>query len=176
MSRIAPQTASTRRPRRRLMALAALAGAMLTLALSGQAFAAYQDLRSPDARDAARLSELATPATSYQDLRSPDARDAARLSEQSVRPTSYRDLRSPDAADAGRQAEQGGYQDLRSPDARDAGRLVPQAPVASSSPSSDGFDWGYLAIGAAALLLLIGVGTRITRSLRLDAKSSVPTS
>lgn len=33
----------------------------------------YQDLRSPDARDAGRAAE----ASDYQDLRSPDARDAA---------------------------------------------------------------------------------------------------
>ncbi len=130
----------------------ALAASMLTLALAGQAFANTQDLRSPDARDAARLSQLATPTTTYQDLRSPDARDAASVSEQ------------------------GQYQDLRSPDARDAGRVVPQAPVASASPSSDGFNWGYLAIGAGALLLLIVAGTLITRSVRVGAKASVPTS
>jgi hypothetical protein len=36
--------------------------------------AAYQDLRSPDARDASRTSDQ----FAYQDLRSPDARDAGR--------------------------------------------------------------------------------------------------
>ena len=153
MSHLAKQTTSIRRPRRRPLALAALAGAVLTLAFGGQASAAYQDLRSPDARDAARLSELATATSSYQDLRSPDA------------------------ADAGRAAEQGQYQDLRSPDARDAGRVVPQVPAASSSPSSsDGFDWGYLAIGGGALLLVAGAALLATRSLRTHAEPSVPTS
>jgi hypothetical protein len=53
--------------------------AALALALTAPgAAAAAQDLRSPDARDAAQL----------QDLRSPDARDAAQL----------QDLRSPVAA------------------------------------------------------------------------------
>lgn len=42
-------------------------------AAPGAAAGQYQDLRSPDARDAARTAE----ARDYQDLRLPDARDAA---------------------------------------------------------------------------------------------------
>jgi hypothetical protein len=61
----------------------------------------YQDLRSPDARDAAGGSEQR--AQSAGDLRSPDARDAALASEQQAQSqVAYRDLRSPDARDAGR--------------------------------------------------------------------------
>src|SRR5215218_90104 len=53
-----------------------------------------QDLRSPDARDAAAA---ATPSPATTDLRSPDARDAA----LGGAPTPARtDLRSPDARDA----------------------------------------------------------------------------
>jgi hypothetical protein len=49
----------------------------LTLAaLAVPTAAAQQDLRSPDARDAARAAELAQDQRG-QDLRSPDARDAA---------------------------------------------------------------------------------------------------
>ena len=46
---------------------------------------AHQDLRSPDARDAARLAPSLAPRT---DLRSPDARDAALLREVVVLPLS----------------------------------------------------------------------------------------
>jgi hypothetical protein len=56
--------------RRRLSRSAALG--LAVAALAAPAAGAQQDLRSPDARDAARLAD--TPA---QDLRSPDARDAA---------------------------------------------------------------------------------------------------
>ena len=67
-----------------------------------------QDLRSPDARDAARLAESqdspsAVKVRVYRDLRSPDARDAARLAESQDSPSAvkvrvYRDLRSPTRA------------------------------------------------------------------------------
>jgi hypothetical protein len=50
-----------------------LAAALVVAALVPGASIAYQDLRSPDARDAAQASET----TQSQDLRSPDARDAA---------------------------------------------------------------------------------------------------
>ncbi len=137
----------------RIAHLAALA-AMFTLAFAGQALAS-QDLRSPDARDAALQAAQFSPSTTYQDLRSPDARDAGRAAKQNV-PTTY--------------------QDLRSPDARDAGRVPSPTPEAVSSPSSDGFNWGYLAIGAGALLLLAGVGMWTRHSLRPHASPSVPTS
>jgi hypothetical protein len=47
---------------------------VLAFALTGTSAAWPQDLRSPDARDAARTHQVAAPA---QDLRSPDSRDAA---------------------------------------------------------------------------------------------------
>ena len=50
-----------------------------TLAASGSAAAQSQDLRSPDARDAATAPPPVT--APHQDLRSPDARDAARVPE-----------------------------------------------------------------------------------------------
>ncbi len=55
---------------RRTATFAVLATALLPAGAS----ASYSDLRSPDARDAARASEM----RDYQDLRSPDARDAGR--------------------------------------------------------------------------------------------------
>ena len=85
---------------------------------------AQQDLRSPDARDAAYHRGLygAAEAAPSQDLRSPDARDAARdLSDQVAPP--------PSSIAASSRAD---YQDLRSPDARDAARRLP--PVENSRP------------------------------------------
>jgi hypothetical protein len=83
---------------------------------------AYQDLRSPDARDAAAAS--VQQAQSSGDLRSPDARDAALASQQAPSEVAYRDLRSPDARDAALASQQARSEvastDLRSPDARDA--------------------------------------------------------
>jgi hypothetical protein len=80
----------------------------LTLALSASALAVAaptalaatgDDLRSPDARDAAAASQLE--AQSSGDLRSPDARDAALAAQQQVQSgVPYTDLRSPDARDA----------------------------------------------------------------------------
>ena len=112
---------------------------------------AYQDLRSPDTRDAAR----ATLTRQYSDLRSPDARDAATTPE----PRQYSDLRSPDARDAGRTPDQVA-QDLRSPDARDAGRTpleVPTPVVEIREVPGSGFDWGDAGIGAAGMLALFSI-------------------
>ena len=101
----------------------------------------YQDLRSPDARDATTMpppSSIAQPAaSSYQDLRSPDAREAAAVSEQVA------------------------YQDLRSPDARDAGREptstpVPE-PVVEIREAPSGFDWGSAGVGAAGILAMVSI-------------------
>ena len=92
------------------------------------------DLRSPDARDAAVAAEQPGRVT-YTDLRSPDARDAAVAAEQRAEPVTYSDLRSPDARDAAVAAEQPGrvtYTDLRSPDTRDAARGI--TPGSRSAP------------------------------------------
>jgi hypothetical protein len=67
----------------RTAAVALALGAFATPAAFAQ-----QDLRSPDARDAARA------AINTQDLRSPDTRDAARAA------INTQDLRSPDTRDA----------------------------------------------------------------------------
>jgi hypothetical protein len=71
------------------------------------------------------------------------------------------DLRSPDARDAALRPER--VQDLRSPDARDAadGRGMDTAPIVEivevAAPS--GFDWSDAALGAAAGIGLVLVGT-----------------
>jgi hypothetical protein len=68
---------------------------VLAALVAPNAGAAYQDLRFPDARDAARTSSLAgTVSTPRQDLRSPDARDAARASTAAA---PRLDLHNPDA-------------------------------------------------------------------------------
>jgi hypothetical protein len=127
-----------------------LAAALVVAALVPGASIAYQDLRSPDARDAAQASET----TQSQDLRSPDARDAALASQT----RSYQDLRSPDARDAGIAAQAREYQDLRSPDARDIGR-VPSTPSPTPAPTDNGTAWDEIGIVAGGVLLLMGLGT-----------------
>jgi hypothetical protein len=89
-------------------------------------------------------------ARSEQDFRSPDARPAVVM----------QDYRSPDARPATGRHDPG-MQDLRSPDARVAGPVAPkiakEAPDASSrNASSSSFEWGYLALGTA--MVLIGIG------------------
>jgi len=132
--------------------IATLTAALVAAALAPSASVAYQDLRSPDARDAEQASET----TQSQDLRSPDARDAAQASET----TQSQDLRSTDppvppssiaasAADA--------YQDLRSPDARDAGQRQP-SPSPTPTGDSTGTDWGDLGIVAGGVVMLIALG------------------
>jgi hypothetical protein len=61
--------------RRRAVALA-VSTCVLIVAAPTAAAQTSQDLRSPDARDAAQATEQQ--AAGYSDLRSPDARDAAR--------------------------------------------------------------------------------------------------
>ena len=116
---------------RTIITTAALATAV---ALPAAAHAG-QDLRSPDARDAAATGAVVV----SQDLRSPDTRDAA------TRPV----VEAPRA-----------LQDLRSPDVRDAARDI--RPVLVVLPSlrvtdSDGFHWGDAGIGAAGMLGLLGI-------------------
>jgi hypothetical protein len=119
---------------------------------SGQA---YQDLRSPDARDAKTEPQVA------QDLRSPDARDA----KTEPVPQVAQDLRSPDARDAAQAAKIEVAQDLRSPDARDAG--LPEAPTPDTvveirEVPSSGFDWADAGIGAAGILALLSIAGGLT--------------
>jgi hypothetical protein len=112
---------------------------------------------------AALLAVCAAPSYGYQDLRSQDARDAARAAET----RDYLDLRSPDARDAARASAETSYQDLRSPDARDAGQeprtvQVPEPVVEVREVPGSGFDWGDAGIGAAALLALLSVAGGVT--------------
>jgi hypothetical protein len=110
------------------------------------------------------VSAAAASANQYQDLRSPDARDAAREVGTVAGPGQYQDLRSPDARDAAREAGPvtGPSQDLRSPDARDAARDLPRVVVSPPlvevrEAPSGGFDWGDAGIGAAGMLGLFSI-------------------
>jgi hypothetical protein len=109
--------------------IATLTAALVAAAVAPSASVAYQDLRSPDARDAA----LASQAHSHQDLRSPDARDAALASQAHS------------------------YQDLRSPDARDAGQRQ-LSPSPTPTGDSTGTDWGDVGIVAGGVVMLIALG------------------
>jgi hypothetical protein len=88
--------------------------------------------------------------SSSNDLRSPDARDAART----VVVTTGQDLRSPDASDAGRVVVVSNGQDLRSPDASDAARPS-STPLPSPTPDN-GTDWGEIGMITGAVVLALG--------------------
>jgi hypothetical protein len=104
----------------------------------------------------------------YQDLRSPDAKDAARNAGSTSEPS--QDLRSPDAVDAAQhrglyEPDKAPYtltRDYGSPDAADAARDLPpvQVPAVSTvevQAPSGGFDWGDAGIGAAGMFGLFGI-------------------
>ena len=115
--------------------------AALGLALAGLAVpvanAQPQDLRSPDARDAAPA--VRPP----QDLRGPDARDAATLVQTS------QDLRSPDSRDAA--AGRGAF---NTPEV-----MVVKLPQPSAAPVvAGGIDWADAGIGAGGLLAVLALG------------------
>jgi hypothetical protein len=167
MSPIVPPAATTSRSRR-TVPVAALATVVLAVAPAAPA-GAIQDLRSPDARDAAGAAASPQP----PDLRSPDARDAAGVA---ARPHTQ-DLRSPDARDASRPAPPP-TQDLRSPDVRDATRPSPGLSPAASPADTDR-PVALLAGGAAALALFaLGAMLLLTRrSGRIrDANAPLPSS
>jgi hypothetical protein len=88
------------RLRKRVVPTLALAACMIPLGISATALAQSQDLRSPDARDAAAGVSPQTQYVLPQDLRSPDARDAAAGISQQTQYVLPQDLRSPDARDA----------------------------------------------------------------------------
>jgi hypothetical protein len=128
---------------------------------------AWQTTGTPDQQDVAPppSSIAASAGNEYQDLRSPDAKDAALQAQSSQQ---GQDLRSPDAADAA--AHRGIYEqekpyvltrDYGSPDAADAARdLQPvniPAPVVEVNEPSTGFDWGDAGIGAAGMLALFSI-------------------
>ena len=108
-----------------------------------------------------------------QDLRSPDAVDAAQhRGLYAPKPDAYvlnRDYGSPDALDAAPQpADRGSYvlnRNYGSPDAADAARNLPPVQTAVLEPrdaSSGGFDWGDAGIGAAGMLALLSIAAGST--------------
>jgi hypothetical protein len=118
----------------------------------------------------ASLAQAAAAERHKQDLRSPDARDAALAQEQyySAYPTpesagSAQDLRSPDTRDA---AE--GRGTFNAPD-------VAVVKVPQTAPSSSGFEWDDAGIGAGivfGLMLLTAGGTvAVVRQRRRTAIS-----
>jgi hypothetical protein len=123
----------------------ALGAVLAALLIAVPAAAAdTQDLRSPDARDAALV-------TTRQDLRSPDARDAAAQAED---PTSTSVYVSPAAA----------FTDTVAPA---YGSATP--PRSVSSNSSAGVDWTSIAFALAGALLVIGAAAAITTRRRARA-------
>ena len=138
MSPIARTDASIRRCH--VAAATLLASALLGLAVAAQAVG-YDDLRSPDTRDAA-LQAQQTPTA---DLRSPDTRDAAVRTQQ-----------APAALD------------LRSPDTRDVASGLGQAPAPTRDAAGD-VNWVYLALGGLALVVAGGALTARRRRVKRPA-------
>jgi hypothetical protein len=103
----------------------------------------YDDLRSPDAKDAAR--EAGAPTAPSQDMRPPDVKDGA-------------EGRGPYADDSGPYVLERTY---GSPDAADAaGDRSPAqipAPVVTVREAPGGFSWGDAGIGAAGMLALFSI-------------------
>jgi hypothetical protein len=149
--------------------------ALLAVCATPASAATFEDLH-PDGDVAPPPSSIAASAADgYQDLRSPDARDAAR--DTGSTPEPGQDLRSPDATDAaahrGIYAPDGGSyvldRDYGSPDAVDAARDLPPVhyptPTVATEPpapivtvtESTGFDWGDAGIGAAGMLALFSI-------------------
>ena len=112
-----------------------------------QASAVQQDLRSPDARDAARTSSLAGTTSAGQDLRSPDARDAAIQRRKAID--------APGATTVDSQSRPG------------------PAPVPAPASDGDGIDWAPIGLGLAGALFGIAglavLGLRRTRRVRVAA-------
>jgi uncharacterized iron-regulated membrane protein len=151
--------------RNHLIVIAAL---VAVCAVPGTA-SAWQTTGTPDQQAgevAPPPSSIAVSAADeYQDLRSPDAKDAAVQAEATQQ---GQDLRSPDATDAA--AHRGIYEnekpyvltrDYGSPDTADLARGVQpvdiQAPVVEVHEPSTGFDWGDAGIGAAGMLALFSI-------------------
>ena len=86
-----------------------------------------------------------------QDLRSPDARDAAVPVVQS------QDLRSPDTRDAALERPRGGAPaPSRTAWPSTAWSLPSPQPVAAAASADDGMEWSTLVLGIAGALLLAG--------------------
>jgi hypothetical protein len=139
--------------------------------------ATYEDLTGPPP---APSSIATSSAGEYQDLRSPDTKDAAEQSglhkADSGPYVLDRDYGSPDAADAARDlpsapvvthAGPGIYTDaerklVESPEVqqmqhRVAGEISASAPVVEVRGPSGGFDWGDAGIGAAGMVALFSI-------------------
>jgi hypothetical protein len=151
--------------------------ALLAVGATPASAATYEDLRSDGGVAPPPSSIAASAADEYQDLRSPDAKDAAREAEAGASEQGpyvlNRGYGSPDAVDAARdlppaqvpaQTLPGPYTDsqralVESPEVQQTlDRIRSEIrPVVEISSSSGGFDWGDAGIGAAGMLALFSI-------------------
>jgi hypothetical protein len=141
-----------------------IACVLLAFAITGAATARpLQDLRSPDARDAAQTPGMSeTTFARAQDLRSPDARDAAAGRGTFNAP----DVISPQVFTDRQRAVVESFK--RSPSYQEALReaaTVVKMPQPAPVRSDDGIDWGDAGIGAASLLGVIALGLAGTMTI-----------
>jgi hypothetical protein len=137
--------------------------ALVAVCAAPASAATFEQLHANDQNDGASKA-----AAQAQDLRSPDAVDAAQhrglYANDRGAYVLNRDYGSPDALDAAPEpAGPGSYvlnRDYGSPDAADAARDLPPVQTAVLEPrdvSSGGFDWGDAGIGAAGMLALFSI-------------------
>jgi hypothetical protein len=149
-----------------LRTIAAAALTVFAMVVFAAPAPAEQDLRSPDARDAAAQ------ATAGQDLRSPDARDAADPRGESVYVRPAQDLRSPDTRDAAL-ISQGLIEQPTSTIS------VDRAPGPAAAPlPTNGFDLIDALIGAAGALgvALLATGAALAGRRRMHREEPVAVS
>jgi len=128
-----------------------LLAAVLCCAAAAPTAHANTDLRSPDARDAARPT--ASPAPT--DLRSPDTRDRANAYTPAAQ-----DLRSPDTRDLANSYTPPPVQDLRSPDTRDLANGYTPTSATRRHAGINTTTWALLAFALAACAAGLATVTR----------------
>ena len=128
-----------------------------------------QDLRSLDARHAALLAKQrdSTKAELVQDLRSPDAYDAAQHPRKS--PVA---VNAPGASAVDSQAKSTPVAPGQPTWAVDP-QPIPPAPATAAATSDDGVDWTTIGLGIAGTLLVLGGLAALTTRMRSTTRTRV---
>jgi hypothetical protein len=138
-----------------------------TAQAAAQAQQQRQDLRSPDARDAATNSRKPAVVVKH-DMRSPDARDAATHPRKSAVV-----VNAPGATVVDSQSTGGAVAPGQPTWAVDPQPIAPApAPVAAAS-SDDGVDWVTIGLGIAGTLLVLGGIVALTSRTRTTPRTRV---
>lgn len=166
--------------------------ALLAVCAAPASAATFEDLHPSDVAPPASIAPPSSIAASegdgYQDLRSPDARDAAREAGSATQLS--QDLRSPDAIDAAQHPRKAQAVDAPGATAVDSQSTntpvapgqptwavnpqpIPPAPAPAATPTDDGVDWGTIGIGLAVTLLVLGGIAVVTSRTRSTPRTRV---